>query len=106
MTQPTVAALGESFGRGSMTNHWVDMKNSDCLLIMGSNAAENHPISMKWVMKAKANGAKVISVDPRLHENFLHIGLLHGIEVRDGHSLPGRNDQLHHREKQVFQRLC
>ncbi len=48
-----------------MTNHWVDLKNSDCLLIMGSNAAENHPISMKWVMKAKENGATVISVDPR-----------------------------------------
>ncbi len=32
---------------------------------MGSNAAENHPISMKWVLKAKENGAKIISVDPR-----------------------------------------
>ena len=48
-----------------MTNHWVDLRNSDCLLIMGSNAAENHPISMRWVTKAKENGAKVISVDPR-----------------------------------------
>ena len=48
-----------------MTNHYVDLKNSDCLLIMGSNAAENHPISMRWVMKAKENGATVISVDPR-----------------------------------------
>ena len=48
-----------------MTNHWVDIRNSDCLLIMGSNAAENHPISMKWVLKAKENGATVISVDPR-----------------------------------------
>jgi formate dehydrogenase major subunit len=48
-----------------MTNHWVDIKNSDCVLIMGSNAAENHPISMKWVLKAKDNGATIISVDPR-----------------------------------------
>jgi formate dehydrogenase major subunit len=48
-----------------MTNHWIDLKNSDCILIMGSNAAANHPISMKWVQKAKDNGAKLISVDPR-----------------------------------------
>jgi formate dehydrogenase major subunit len=48
-----------------MTNHWVDLKNSDCILIMGSNAASNHPISMRWVMKAKENGGKLISVDPR-----------------------------------------
>lgn len=48
-----------------MTNHWIDIKNSDCVLIMGSNAAENHPISFKWVLRAKDNGAKIISVDPR-----------------------------------------
>jgi formate dehydrogenase major subunit len=32
---------------------------------MGSNAAENHPISMKWVGKAMDKGATLISVDPR-----------------------------------------
>jgi formate dehydrogenase major subunit len=48
-----------------MTNHWIDIGNSDCILIMGSNAAENHPISMKWVGKAMENGATLLSVDPR-----------------------------------------
>ena len=48
-----------------MTNHWIDIRNADVILIMGSNAAENHPISFKWVMKAKENGAKLLSVDPR-----------------------------------------
>jgi len=48
-----------------MTNHWIDIKNSDCILIMGSNPAENHPISFKYVLEAKQNGAKVVNVDPR-----------------------------------------
>ncbi len=48
-----------------MTNHWIDIKNSDCILIMGSNAAENHPISFKYVTEAQQKGAKVINVDPR-----------------------------------------
>jgi formate dehydrogenase major subunit len=49
-----------------MTNHWVDIKNADAVLIMGSNAAENHPVAFKWVMEAKANrNATIISVDPR-----------------------------------------
>ena len=48
-----------------MTNHWIDIRNSDCILVMGSNAAENHPISFKWVTKARKNGATLISVDPR-----------------------------------------
>jgi len=48
-----------------MTNHWIDLKNSDVILVMGSNAASNHPISFKWVNKAKENGATLINVDPR-----------------------------------------
>ena len=48
-----------------MTNHWIDIQHSDCILIMGSNAAENHPISFKWVLKAREKGAKIINVDPR-----------------------------------------
>ena len=48
-----------------MTNHWIDIRNSDCILIMGSNAAENHPISFKWVTDAMKHGGKLISVDPR-----------------------------------------
>jgi formate dehydrogenase major subunit len=49
-----------------MTNHWADIQNSDCIIIIGSNAAENHPVSFKWVTKAiEENGATLISVDPR-----------------------------------------
>ncbi|OQX17982.1 MAG: formate dehydrogenase-N subunit alpha [Desulfobulbaceae bacterium A2] len=48
-----------------MTNHYIDLKNSDCILIMGSNAAENHPIAFKWILRAKDRGAKIIHVDPR-----------------------------------------
>ena len=48
-----------------MTNHWIDIGNSDVILIMGSNAAENHPISFRWVNRARENGALLINVDPR-----------------------------------------
>jgi formate dehydrogenase major subunit len=49
-----------------MTNHWVDIKNADVVLIMGGNAAEAHPCGFKWVIEAKQhNKAKLIVVDPR-----------------------------------------
>ncbi len=49
-----------------MTNHWVDIKNADIVLIMGGNAAEAHPCGFKWVIEAKAhNKARLIVVDPR-----------------------------------------
>jgi len=60
-----VASLAASFGRGAMTNQWIDIGHSDCIMIIGSNAAENHPISFKHILNAKEKGAKLISVDPR-----------------------------------------
>jgi formate dehydrogenase-N alpha subunit len=49
-----------------MTNHWVDIKNADLVLIMGGNAAEAHPCGFKWVTEAKAHRkARLIVVDPR-----------------------------------------
>jgi formate dehydrogenase major subunit len=48
-----------------MTNHWNDLKNSDCILAIGCNPAENHPISFKWIEAAMEKGAKLIAVDPR-----------------------------------------
>ncbi len=48
-----------------MTNHWIDIKHADVIMIIGSNAAENHPISFKYVQMARENGGKMINVDPR-----------------------------------------
>ena len=42
------------------------MYDSDCIIVMGSNMAENHPVAFRWPMKAKVDhGAKIIHVDPR-----------------------------------------
>lgn len=62
----TVPGLAPSFGRGAMTNHINDIQHTDCALLMGGNPAENHPISFRWLTKARnTRGAKIISVDPR-----------------------------------------
>jgi formate dehydrogenase major subunit len=42
-----------------------DLANSDVVLVMGSNMAENHPIAFRFVMKAKERGATLIHADPR-----------------------------------------
>jgi formate dehydrogenase major subunit len=42
------------------------MEDSDCVVVMGSNMAENHPVAFRWPMNAKVeHGAKLIHVDPR-----------------------------------------
>ena len=68
-----------------MTNHWIDIKNSNCVLIMGSNAAEHHPISMKWILRAKDNGATLIHVDPKFSRTSArcdyHVPLRSGSDI-------------------------
>ena len=60
----TVPALGATFGRGAMTTNLIDVVNAD-VIMPTSNWAECHPVSYRWVMKAKERGAKIIHVDPR-----------------------------------------
>jgi formate dehydrogenase major subunit len=42
-----------------------NMEYSDCIVIMGSNMAECHPVAFRWPVKARVNGATLIHVDPR-----------------------------------------
>ena len=65
-----------------MTNHWNDLANSDCVLIVGCNPAENHPISFKWITKAMDQGAKLIVVDPRFTRSAAKADLF--IRLRPG----------------------
>ncbi len=41
------------------------LSRSDCIIVMGSNMAENHPVGFRFVVQAQARGATVIHVDPR-----------------------------------------
>ena len=57
--------LGASFGRGAATTFQADLAASDCILIMGSNMAEAHPVGFRFALKARERGAALIHVDPR-----------------------------------------
>src|SRR6187551_3129022 len=52
-------------GRGAATMYAGSLADADCIVIQGSNMAENHPVAFRWVMQAKLKGAKIIHVDPR-----------------------------------------
>jgi len=60
-----VPGLGSRLGRGGATTAENDLANADCIIIMGSNMAENHPVCFRFVMKAREQGAKIIHIDPR-----------------------------------------
>jgi len=62
---PTAVGMGQTTGSGAMTNSISDLAGAECILIIGSNAAESHPIIMGEIYKAVDRGAVVIVVDPR-----------------------------------------
>ena len=66
-----------------MTNGWIDIKNTDMMLIMGGNPAENHPCGFKWPIEAKLHrNAKMIVVDPRFTRTAASADLF--LQIRAG----------------------
>jgi formate dehydrogenase major subunit len=80
-----VPGLGASFGRGAATNFQQDLANSDCVLFMGSNMAEAHPVAFRWPLRAKERGATLIHVDPRYTRTSalcdLHVQIRAGSDI-------------------------
>src|SRR5690348_15932704 len=66
-----------------MTNGWIDIENTDMMLIMGGNPAENHPCGFKWPVEAKrTRNAKMIVVDPRFTRTAVVADLF--LQIRAG----------------------
>lgn len=68
-----------------MTNSIAEIENADCLLVIGSNTTEAHPLIAYRIFKAKAKGAKLIVVDPRKIQlttiSDIHIQLKFGTDI-------------------------
>ena len=62
----SVAGLAMTLGSGAMTNPIGDItKNSDVIMLVGSNPEEAHPVVGMQIRQAVKRGAKLIVVDPR-----------------------------------------
>ena len=57
-------ALGESLGIGKGSVKLEDFYESEVIIILGQNPGTNHPRMLTALQKAKANGAKIISINP------------------------------------------
>ncbi|TET58115.1 MAG: formate dehydrogenase subunit alpha, partial [Dehalococcoidia bacterium] len=62
---PTVAGLAQSFGSGAMTNSINEIGGAACILAIGTNTTEAHPVIGLEVKRAVDNGAKLIVANPR-----------------------------------------
>ncbi|MFJ9349569.1 FdhF/YdeP family oxidoreductase [Streptomyces sp. NPDC101237] len=58
------SALGETIGIGKGSVLLEDLYKADLIIVAGQNPGTNHPRMLSALEKAKANGAKIISVNP------------------------------------------
>ncbi|MGH9179061.1 MAG: molybdopterin oxidoreductase family protein, partial [Acidimicrobiales bacterium] len=59
-----VSGYKRSFGSDGPPGAYEDMEQADCILLVGANVADNHPLLAPRVMENR--GATVIVVDPRV----------------------------------------
>ncbi|MGI5453959.1 FdhF/YdeP family oxidoreductase [Streptomyces sp. CA-249302] len=58
------SALNETIGIGKGSVHLEDLYKADLIIVAGQNPGTNHPRMLSALEKAKANGAKIVSVNP------------------------------------------
>lgn len=62
----SVAGLAKTLGSGAMTNPIYDITHDvDCIMLVGSNPEEAHPVVGMQIRQAVKQGTKLIVVDPR-----------------------------------------
>lgn len=61
----TVTAMLHSLGDGAGSNAIEDYATADCILVIGNNMIETHPVTATFVKRGIASGAKLIIIDPK-----------------------------------------
>ncbi len=90
----TVAGVANTWGYGAMTNSYNDLQNTKCMMFIGSNAAEAHPVSMLHALHAKESGAKIIVCDPRFTRTAAKADQY--VRLRSGTDIAFLMGMLHH----------
>ncbi len=68
---PSTVGLNRMFGSGTSIVSLADLKQSDCIVLIGSNAPANHPRLMNELIKLRDRGGKVIVINP-----LIEVGLV------------------------------
>lgn len=63
---PSTIGLKEVFGSGTSMVSLESLKQSDCIVLVGSNAPANHPRLMNELIKIRDKGGKVIIINPQI----------------------------------------
>ncbi len=62
---PTALGMQRAFGTGAATNSVKDLKYTDCILVIGANPTDAHPVTGAKIKQKLMKGVTSIVIDPR-----------------------------------------
>lgn len=62
---PTALGMQRAFGTGAATNSIADLEHTDCILVIGANPTDAHPVTGAKIKQKFMKGVTSIVVDPR-----------------------------------------
>lgn len=91
---PTAIGMQRTFGTGAATNSIADLKYTDCMLVIGANPTEAHPVTGAKIKQQAMKGKTLIVIDPRRTEiaKYAH----HHLQLRPGTNVAVLNMMLYY----------
>lgn len=71
---PSTVGLKKVFGSGTSMVSLESIKQSDCIVLIGSNAPANHPRLMNELIKLRERGGKIIIINPQIEVGLVKFG--------------------------------
>ncbi len=83
---PTGYGLGQAYGTSAGTQDFKSVDEADCILVIGANPTDAHPVFGSRLRRRLRQGAKLIVIDPRSIDllSTPHLGEAHHIQLRPG----------------------
>ncbi len=91
---PTALGMQRSFGTGAATNSVIDIQYTDCIMIIGANPTDAHPVTGAKLKQAAMKGVTTIVIDPREIELAKYAD--HFLQLRPGTNVALLNMMLYY----------
>ena len=90
---PTALGMQRTFGTGAATNSIEDLKHTDCIIVIGANPTDAHPVTGARIKQEAMKGTKMIVIDPRKIELAKYA--THHLQLRPGTNVALLNMMLY-----------
>jgi formate dehydrogenase major subunit len=91
---PTALGMQRTFGTGAATNSIIDMQYTDCMLVIGANPTDAHPVTGAKMKQQAIEGKMLIVIDPRKTELAKYA--THFLQLRPGTNVAMLNLMLYY----------